>query len=610
MNLFQKYGIKEVADVVFYSMKEVGDEIVETPVLYLDTLKVSTLEKTASSAFAQGGLKNKKLIKWNFGKDIKLTLEDALFSPASMSMIWGGKLQSKLGTLTDIIAKINYANIYGKLRYSTKAYPSPSLTDDEWEIVFKILNKETNEGYEYIVNNEIPTKMTEKDKNYWVKRYYSRPTELIGNDGSVYTYDYDKKNGFVIEDDNYLNIPETNGEKNDFIKNYYTDSNTGEKKIINPTIYANKAMPEYVAFNLRQLINELSDVGEIETSIGDAEVVDRMEKCIVKDRNGLEISTKKQLDNLFRYYSNDKSSSYTIYYDAKTMLPLLHVENDKIIKENYTKPIIRPDLFVVGTANFPAEFLQLGGYTQQNGDVAVTDQIIYNKMVQSLVTNPDENDFEFVYNPTTQKYDCMSPIIGYTQHLSRAIGEYVYYSAYGTLNTDITRHNTLHLSISDGIQLTGYFEGQDKFKIKHGTIYYKWTRTVKYKEDNDDGILGRVFTIDSDTFPADYKIVGETYIRNQKTLKDQRYQFTIYRANVSSDTSITLQAEGDPTTFSMSIDVLSPENDVQMELKQLDVEEDKWEGGTRIVPQKAKYSYTPAYIDYNIVVPDDNNEIY
>ena len=60
----------------------------------------------------------------------------------------------------------------------------------------------------------------------------------------------------------------------------------------------------------------------------------------------------------------------------------------------------------------------------------------------------------------------------------------------------------------------------------------------------------------------------------------------------------------------MSIDVLSPENDVQMELKQLDVEEDKWEGGTRIVPQKAKYSYTPAYIDYNIVVPDDNNEIY
>ena len=47
MNLFQKYGIKEVADVVFYSINAIGDEEFYTPVLFLDTLKVSTLEKTA-----------------------------------------------------------------------------------------------------------------------------------------------------------------------------------------------------------------------------------------------------------------------------------------------------------------------------------------------------------------------------------------------------------------------------------------------------------------------------------------------------------------------------------------------------------------------------------
>ena len=47
MNLFQKYGIKEVADVVFYSINEIGDEVFYTPVLYLDTLKVSTIEKTS-----------------------------------------------------------------------------------------------------------------------------------------------------------------------------------------------------------------------------------------------------------------------------------------------------------------------------------------------------------------------------------------------------------------------------------------------------------------------------------------------------------------------------------------------------------------------------------
>jgi hypothetical protein len=57
------------------------------------------------------------------------------------------------------------------------------------------------------------------------------------------------------------------------------------------------------------------------------------------------------------------------------------------------------------------------------------------------------------------------------------------------------------------------------FKLKLGTVYYKWTRTVKYDEYNED-TLGQSFVIDADTFPDDYKIVGETYIRNQKTGKD------------------------------------------------------------------------------------------
>ena len=80
---------------------------------------------------------------------------------------------------------------------------------------------------------------------------------------------------------------------------------------------------------------------------------------------------------------------------------------------------------------------------------------------------------------------------------------------------------------------------QGDFKLKLGTVYYKWTRTVKYDEYNDD-TLGRSFIIDADTFPDDYKIVGETYIRNQKTGKDNRYQIVIYKANISSDTSIRL----------------------------------------------------------------------
>lgn len=59
------------------------------PVLFLDTLKVTTLEQTASDVYATGGHGNAQLIGWDFGKEITLSIEDALFSPASMSAIFG-----------------------------------------------------------------------------------------------------------------------------------------------------------------------------------------------------------------------------------------------------------------------------------------------------------------------------------------------------------------------------------------------------------------------------------------------------------------------------------------------------------------------------------------
>ena len=60
-----------------------------TPVLFLDTLKVSTLEQTAEDSYATGGRGNANLIGWDYGKEITLNIDDALFTPASMSAIFG-----------------------------------------------------------------------------------------------------------------------------------------------------------------------------------------------------------------------------------------------------------------------------------------------------------------------------------------------------------------------------------------------------------------------------------------------------------------------------------------------------------------------------------------
>lgn len=86
-NIFEKYGIKEVADVVMYEIEQDGS--FGAPVLYFDSLKVSTIEQSAEEAEARGGKGNAPLIIWDFGKEITVNIEDALFSMKSLQYLYG-----------------------------------------------------------------------------------------------------------------------------------------------------------------------------------------------------------------------------------------------------------------------------------------------------------------------------------------------------------------------------------------------------------------------------------------------------------------------------------------------------------------------------------------
>ena len=108
-SIFDRYGIKEVADVTFYKINADGSK--GAPVLFLDTLKVSTVEQTASSADARGGKGNPKLVSWDFGKEINVTLTDALFSPASMAIMFGDKDGVGIGNTEEKITKVAMARI-------------------------------------------------------------------------------------------------------------------------------------------------------------------------------------------------------------------------------------------------------------------------------------------------------------------------------------------------------------------------------------------------------------------------------------------------------------------------------------------------------------------
>lgn len=87
-SILDEYGIKEVADVTFYSIDPTNGSA-GVPALYLDSLKVSTIDQKASTAYAKGGKGDINLIAWDYGKEITVTLEDALFSAKSMAIMFG-----------------------------------------------------------------------------------------------------------------------------------------------------------------------------------------------------------------------------------------------------------------------------------------------------------------------------------------------------------------------------------------------------------------------------------------------------------------------------------------------------------------------------------------
>ena len=111
MNILDRYGIKEVADVTFYEIADNGEA--GAPVLYLDTLKVSTIEQTAENTSARGGKGNPELISWDYGKEITLTLEDALFSAKSMALMYGVDINntSDFGKETTILKTVKPSQV-------------------------------------------------------------------------------------------------------------------------------------------------------------------------------------------------------------------------------------------------------------------------------------------------------------------------------------------------------------------------------------------------------------------------------------------------------------------------------------------------------------------
>lgn len=167
-NELQKfYGIKEVADVSFYLVNDDGDnppgengypdvlidnygrvcnEVDMTEVLRLETLKVSNIEFTAEQTEARGGKGNAPLIVWDYGREINISIEDALMSMEMLHLLNGvdtSKLDhgEELGNTIEIspntfpgtymvIGKTFARDTDGKDRYFTFVVPKAKIQSE------------------------------------------------------------------------------------------------------------------------------------------------------------------------------------------------------------------------------------------------------------------------------------------------------------------------------------------------------------------------------------------------------------------------------------------------------------------------------------------------
>ena len=107
--------------------------------------------------------------------------------------------------------------------------------------------------------------------------------------------------------------------------------------------------------------------------------------------------------------------------------------------------------------------------------------------------------------------------------------------------------NEYYYTNKDGVTLQGNFQ-----IIKQGEVYYKWIRDVA-----DYGTcIGQSVNINKNNFPYNFRLVGNTYIRDRYG-EDQNYQIELYNCAILDNININLSAAGEPTTVNIKMKALT-----------------------------------------------------
>ena len=529
-------------DVTLYSIhkKEDGSgDVYYVPAIYFDTLKVSTLEQTGENVWAQGGQGNARLINWDYNKTINVSLEDALCTPASLGLCYGGILSSdwKNGKL-EFDNGVTEGTSNRLSRFESAIYPRASLNPND-NLVCKKLpqsnkNRRETEQQDYLITSDVVdgTRIqgvgSVLDKSYrWriiiesrVRSIAQVPDRFFDVTGRAYPIDWNSK------------VSVFNGEAP-------TYSNFKDAIIykIGPGATPNELKP-FIIFDAFQT------------------------------EGGTSVETSSFMDYLTEYEANlspldDEPLVRTVNEDNNTAYQIPPENSDE------EKSIAECDYLAIVVDNKDNYLAFVGQKTEENNETTViwyTPSVAVNinqfkgldmwikfdginEMIYFLLTKYERDIMEIKTSHMTQPAEDTTAVVndGTTIMAER--------------DEDDEKQN-------DG-KLWCYINPRtmkpylDDYWFHQNEPYYIKSLTIAQEGKN---LNSKKIVVKADTWPGMYMLVGQTFIRNRDTSNDECLQVVIPQAKVKCDQTLTLQPDGDPTVFNMSLEVAQPKSKVMMEI--------------------------------------------
>lgn len=578
------------------------------PALYLDTLKVSTTEQTGDSTWAQGGKGNARLVNWDYNKAITVNLEDALCTPAGLGLCYSGILSAdwknnQVDIRTDACG---CQNPVSRVERMEKAIYPRSSNDPDEHVVSSLLPRTGNEKLvldtltksEVVDGTRIQGTGMVNGKSYrWrlvvesgVRSVAQVPDRFFDTNGRSYPIDWNSKvSVFNMEAPAY-------GDFKDAI--IYRIGAPDEQMSPKPYIIFDAWMDNHfaneeedlTALSLQRYLTEyqenlsahtLTDLYDREGGTKVSSETDNIAYHQVAINEGSKSLTEATflaivVDNNDNYHAfvTDADESKI---NSTSSADIDWYESAETVNVNQFKGL---DMWIRFEGINPLIYFLITKYQDDIMSIvpAYRDQppakTQYSLVKYIRESTEDEWEIDTTYTPTWSDTPPVVPTPTDTTKFELKTREVDPKAVVGEDTTVMKNYNDAAEARKKDGRLWAYINPRtmkpydDTYWFHQGEPYYVKSLTIAPAGKQ---LKANKITIKADQWPGMYMMLGETYIRNRDTGEDERLQIKIPLCKVQSNQTLTLQADGDPTTFSATLEVANPKSGVLMEINTYEV---------------------------------------